>query len=127
LREAAMADSTVKFVVLLKKKPGMSFQAFQDYYENKHSKLIKLIPRVQRYMRRYLHPLDPNISMEADDRFHVITEIYFKNRADFEYAILNNPNPDVPGILAEDEEKLFDRSQIMFYTVDERETDLAAG
>jgi uncharacterized protein (TIGR02118 family) len=121
-----MADDYVKLVVLLKKKPGMSFEDFQDYYENHHSKLITLLPRVQRYFRRYLHPLDGH-PMNTDDEagtYHVITELWFNSREDLDVAMARNAEPDVYQALADDELNLFDRSQTRINIVEERFSDL---
>jgi hypothetical protein len=122
-----MAEKYVKLVVLLSKKPGMSFEDFKNYYETHHSKLIYLIPRVKRYRRRYLHPIDdPSLTREApQQQYHVITELWFKDRADFEFAMGRNVDPEVATILAEDEARLFDRSKACLNVVDEYETDLA--
>jgi hypothetical protein len=123
--ETSMSETYVKLVALLKKKPEMSFEDFQTYYETKHSKLIKLIPRVQRYFRRYLHPLSGHPMNEQNNcEFDVITELWFKNREDLDYAMRRNAEPSVYKMLAEDEQKLFDRSKTRINVVEERVTDL---
>ena len=121
------AENYVKLVVLLKKKPGMSFADFQNYYETKHSKFIRLIPRVQRYFRRYLHPFPGSSSAETpqEQPFEVITELWFKSREDLEFAMERNASPEVAEILAEDEEHLFIRSQARLFVVEECYSDLS--
>jgi hypothetical protein len=122
-----MSEDYVKLVALLKMKPGISFEEFQEYYENKHSKLIRLIPRVQRYFRRYLRPVGGvRVALGVDEpAFSVITELWFKNREDLDFALRRNADPDVAKILAEDEEHLFDRSKARLYILEERFSDLS--
>ncbi|HKQ84289.1 MAG TPA: EthD domain-containing protein [Steroidobacteraceae bacterium] len=121
-----MNDGYTKLVVLLKKKPGMSFEEFQQYYENTHCKFIRLIPRVQRYFRRYLHPLEGHPVNTRDDslEYHVITELWFNSREDLDFAMRRNAEPDVLDVLIPDEEKLFDRSKTRVNIVEERYSDL---
>jgi hypothetical protein len=125
--EVGMSEDYVKLVALLKIKPGISCEEFQEYYENKHSKLIRLLPRVQRYFRRYLRPVDGLSSAFSVDEaaFSVITELWFKNREDLDFALRRNADPEVAKILAEDEEHLFDRSKAQLYIVEERFSDLS--
>jgi hypothetical protein len=126
IAEASMSDHHAKLVILLKKKSGMSFEAFQNYYENNHSKLIRLIPRVQRYFRRYLHPLveHPMNTVDESAEFTVITELWFKTRADLDFAMARCADPYVFKTLEEDEQNLFDRSKTRINVVEERVSDL---
>jgi uncharacterized protein (TIGR02118 family) len=121
-----MNDGYTKLVVLLKKKPGMSFEEFQNYYETTHCKFIRLIPRVQCYFRRYLHPLTTHPGHADDDstEYHVITELWFNSREDLEYAMRRNAEPAVLDVLVPDEEKLFDRSKTRVHIVEKHYSDL---
>ena len=110
-----MSDSYVKLATLLKRKQGMSVEDFQRYYENHHAKLIRLLPGVRRYFRRYLHPLAAqpvHIDKPQDEQeFDVITELWFATRQDMETALARLAEPEIAAIFREDEEKLFDRSR----------------
>ena len=47
-----------KLLVLTKRKPGMSLQQFQDYYENAHARLVlRITPLMRKYRRNYLTPV----------------------------------------------------------------------
>jgi len=55
-----MTASRYKILLFLKRRPGMTLEAFRDYYENHHAPLCeKYASGVSRYMRRFLIPL-PN-------------------------------------------------------------------
>lgn len=50
----------VKLVCFLKRKPGMSREAFYDHWENRHGPLIAGIPELARHIVRYeQHRPDP--------------------------------------------------------------------
>jgi len=118
-----------KAVVLLKKKPGMTIEDFVEYYESTHAKLgERVLPTAERYFRRYLTPYptpQPDPGQEPD--YDVITEIWYKDRATFEASMMSLTNPVIAKEIAEDEEKLFDRSKIHIFTVEECESKLGGG
>ena len=56
-----------KILLFMKRRPGMSFEAFKDYYENHHVPLaLKYTSGVKRYLRRYL-TAHPNPETGASD------------------------------------------------------------
>jgi uncharacterized protein (TIGR02118 family) len=114
-----------KLVIFLKRKPGSTIEEFQRYYETKHSKLIRLLPRVKRYFRRYLRPLSEH-PMNTDDgsAYDVLTELWFDSREDLDLAMSYCSHPDVYDTLAEDETKFLDRSKTRLFVVDEHHSDL---
>ena len=81
-----MSKSAVKFIALIKKKEGLSQEAFKEYYETKHVPLVASIyNKWSRYIRNYtgdgvfLHPdLGNQISYDA------ITEFWFDTEDDYE-------------------------------------------
>ena len=115
-----------KTIHLLTKKPGMSAEAFRDYYETTHRKFVKHLPGVRRYIRRYVTPL----TGEAADHpgFDVIMEMWFDDEDAWRRgmaALQNSPHFED---LCLDEEQLFDRSKIVAsrsMRVEEWETDAA--
>ncbi len=115
-----------KVVFLLKKKAGMTTEAFKAYYEGTHARLGKrVLPTAERYFRRFLTPFPPPGPGEAvDSDVDVITEIWFKDRATFEAAMQELQQPTIAAEIAADEEHLFDRSKIRAFTVDEHESSL---
>lgn len=116
-----------KAVLLLKRRPGMTRDDFVAYYEGVHAKLgERLLPTVERYMRRYLKPFPGSADgQDAETDYDVITELWFRDRPAFEAAMAGLGEPATAKELAQDEERLFDRSKIRFYTVEEFESTLA--
>jgi len=115
-----------KLIALLKKKAGMSFEDFVEYYETTHAKLgVRVLPTAERYFRRYLSPFPAAESGERQETdYDVITEVWFKDRATFEAAMSDLSDPVIAEEIAQDEEQLFDRSRIRFFTVEEYESQL---
>jgi hypothetical protein len=115
-----------KILILLKRRPGMSMHDFIDYYESVHSKLGEkhLKGHGMRYVRRYLHSMPALSSAEVPEgEYDVVTEMWFADRAAFE-ASSAGMDPRAMAEIAEDEERLFDRSKTRFFTVEERESQL---
>ncbi|SCW77950.1 conserved hypothetical protein [Sphingobium faniae] len=116
-----MDPKPIKLVSILTKNPALSFQEFQDYYENKHCKTIKLIPGVQRYFRRYLQTLPGGtVPFSEEPVFTAMAELWFNSREDLEFALRRSADPEIANILVPDEKFLFDREKMRIYTVDER-------
>jgi EthD domain len=111
----------VKLVLLLKRRAGMSVEDFRKYYETTHSVLgKKILPSAIRYQRRYLQALGAAPGYEAvGETYDCITEVWFADHAAMEAALVAAAAPDAAALLAEDEAKLFDRSKIRFYLVEE--------
>ena len=106
----------VKMILLLKRRDGMSFEDFVAYYENHHSVLgKKILPTAIKYQRRFLKP----IGDAMPDSYDCITEVWFADQAAMEAALASAATPTNAALLAEDEAKLFDRSKIRFYMVDQ--------
>jgi len=123
-----MATEIYKILLFLKRRPGMSVEAFREYYEGVHVKLCeKYAVGSKRYLRRFLQPApNPDTGKAEELPFDVITEIWLTDRAMFEKVVeLTARNLPPPEILA-DEHKLFDRSKSRVATVIEFESDLAA-
>lgn len=110
-----------KAVCLLKRRQGMSFDEFVDYYETNHRLLgEKWLPTVKSYVRRYLRPVANPVTGEAPELdYDVITEMWFETREAFEAAMAGLCDPGALREISEDEEKLFDRSRICLCTVEE--------
>jgi EthD domain len=115
-----------KYVVLARRKSGLTLDEFKRYYENHHSKLLlsfKDAP-LARYLRRYLHPqqhLDPGSAGEAHD---VIAELWCNSPAEMDRLMSIMAEPAAAELFAKDEEHLFDRQSMKTYRVEEHETDL---
>jgi uncharacterized protein (TIGR02118 family) len=114
-----------KMVCLLKRRPGMSLEEFKSYYESTHRKIgEKYLPTCARYVRRYLTPFgaNPVTGEAARPEYDVLTEIWFESREAFDAAMASLADPEVAREIAEDEERLFDRSKICLCTIEEHES-----
>ena len=50
-------DTSYKILLFMKRRPGMTVEAFRDYYESSHAPLCeKYSAGMKRYIRRYLDP-----------------------------------------------------------------------
>lgn len=110
-----------KAVIFIKRKPGMSFEDFVDYYENSHTKMAKRVPNLRHYSRRFLKPFASGLHPGAVELpYDVVTELGFDDEAEFHKGIAYLNEPETAALIADDEENVFDRKSIIFATVDER-------
>ena len=119
-----MAKSNYKILLFMKRRPGMTFEAFQDYYENHHVPLCeKYTSGVSRYLRRFVtpHP-NPETSASEELQFDVITELWFEDEAVFRGTVQYLATSIMPDEIVEDEKRLFDRTKTRMATVVERES-----
>jgi uncharacterized protein (TIGR02118 family) len=122
-----MAEGRYKILMFMKRRPGMSFEAFQDYYENHHAPLCqKYASGISRYMRRFITP-HPNPETGANEelQFDVITELWFEDEATFRGTVKYLATSIMPDEVVKDEKQLFDRSKTRMATVIERDSELA--
>jgi hypothetical protein len=112
----------------MKRKPGMSVEAFRDYYETKHAPLCaQSSTNLQRYIRRFIDPKPhPETGPNEEMEFDVITELWCKDEASFNGLLSYLTSSVMPDFIVADEKNLFDRSSFRIATVVECETDLAA-
>lgn len=125
-----MTASTIyKIVLMLKRRPGMSFEAFRDYYERHHAPLAGRhgAAALTRYIRRYLVPQDhPENGPAGELPFDVLTEMWFEDEQTFDATLAFITTTASPAEIVADEMELFDRSAMRIATVIERETNLNA-
>ncbi|MEZ5743003.1 MAG: EthD domain-containing protein [Sphingomonadaceae bacterium] len=114
---------TVTVITLLKRREGMSKADFIAYYEENHRKIGEqvLAGYATRYVRRFLHPMDGEDQHEDAD---VVMEIDFPDAATRDACFAALSDPATQAMIAEDEAKLFDRSRIRTFTVEERASDI---
>ena len=115
------SNSVVKFVALMNKRVGMSTEAFRDYYETHHRLLGEkyLKDNAIKYMRRYATSVS-----QAESEFDVILEIWYADMEKFQAGMAYLQTPEIAAEIREDEEKLFDRSKMKTYFVEEFESQL---
>lgn len=115
-----------KMIVFLKRKPGMSDQAFRDYYEKNHAMLVqRSAPKMRKYVRNYITPIG-NEMYAPDDSGGVdcVTEAWFETTEDYESTISHILGSTIAEDLARDEENLFDRPFIRWFKAEEFESEL---
>ncbi|MGO9932623.1 MAG: EthD domain-containing protein [Steroidobacteraceae bacterium] len=112
-----MAD--YKILLFMKRRPGMSVEAFRDYYENHHAPLcVTYASGMKRYERRFLtpHP-NPDTGATEELAFDVITELWFDDETVFRSTVAYLSTSKMPDPVVEDEKRLFDRSKTRMATV----------
>ena len=121
-----MAEDTYKILLFMKRRPGMSFEAFKDYYENHHAPLCaKYTSGVNRYLRRFLTPhRNPETGATEELQFDVITELWFKDEAIFRGTVQYLATSIMPDEIVADEKQLFDRAKTRMATIVECESTL---
>jgi hypothetical protein len=122
-----MADSKYKILLFMKRRPGMTLEAFKDYYENHHAPLCaKYASGISRYLRRFLtpHP-NPETGATQELQFDVITELWFEDEAVFRGTVQYLATSIMPDEVVEDEKRLFDRAKTRMATVVECESALS--
>jgi len=120
-----MAETAWKILLFMKRKPGMSMDAFRDYYENRHVPLaMQHSQGIARYVRRYIEPQRHAESGTCEELpYDVITELWFDDEATFRGTVDYIANNVMPDEIVTDEANLFDRSTMRMATVVECETD----
>ena len=115
---------TVTVITLLKRRSGMSKADFIAYYEEHHRRIGERVRAdyATRYVRRFLHPLDgADLEHDAD----VVMEIDFPDAPTRDACFAAMGDPATMAEIVADEEKLFDRSRIRTFEVEERGSDMA--
>lgn len=118
-----------KILLFMKRRPGMSVDAFRDYYENHHVPLaLQSAAGITRYIRRYLDP-QPNAETGRNDELEwdVITELWFDDEKVFKGTVRYLSTTVLSDEIIADEMNLFDRSKNRMATVVEHETDFNRG
>jgi hypothetical protein len=104
---------------LMKRRPGMTVEAFRDYYETRHAMLGKAAAdgHAIGYQRHYLDPMGPG---DPPPVYDVMMQLCFPDRATFERctgAVASDPARRDAFI--EDELKLFDRDSVATFAAED--------
>jgi uncharacterized protein (TIGR02118 family) len=118
----------VKTIAFLKKKAGLSREAFIEYYETRHVPLIlEIAPQISEYRRNFLIEHGAIIASGAPPLdFDVVTELCYPDREAYAAAMAAFTLPENAQRIARDEENVFDRSRTRFFEVDERRAELGS-
>ena len=118
----------VKMVGLLKRRRGMSVEAFRTYYESTHRVIGEkyLSGYAVKYMRRFLDARsDPaTATFGADGDFDVILEIWYPDEATYLAVSKRLGQADAAAEILADELKLFDREKNRFFTLTESASEM---
>jgi uncharacterized protein (TIGR02118 family) len=110
-----------KVIALLTRKPGISREAFIEYYETRHVPLIRsLFPDIADYRRNYVDLTGAIIAdgTTAPD-FDSVTELWFPDRKGYDAMLKAHFETDAGERVAKDEENFLDRSKTRFFIVEE--------
>src|SRR5690606_4736050 len=112
----------LKLTFLMKRKPGMSFADFRDYYETRHAPLASaLCPSLVRYTRTYVTDC---IAMSrsapaSEPDFDCITQCWYDVEGGWEERSKDLLPPDVFKQMAADEENFLDRARTRLLITEE--------
>ncbi|MCR9278777.1 MAG: EthD domain-containing protein [Pseudomonadaceae bacterium] len=103
----------IKLIGLMTRRPGMSHEAFREYYETRHRLIGEkyLAGGACRYMRRYLSSTDPL----SDVLYDCILEVWYPDETAMQNTSARLALPAIAAEIAADEEQLFDRGKLLFY------------
>tara|TARA_B100001013_G_scaffold332114_1_gene248142 strand:+ start:391 stop:741 length:351 start_codon:yes stop_codon:yes gene_type:complete len=114
-----------KLIALICKKPEISEEDFQSYYEHKHVPLIQnLFPMLADYKRTYLSSskllygelsLHPNNTVSSCD---VITELFFNDDEQLNLFMELAARDDIVDIIRNDESNFLDSDKTIMYQVE---------
>lgn len=110
---------TVTLITLLKRREGMSKADFVTYYEEHHRRIGEtvLAGYATRYVRRFLYPMNGEDQVYDAD---VVMEIDFPDTATRDACFTAMGDPATITMIEQDEARLFDRTRIRTFTVEER-------
>lgn len=118
-----MPEPVFKILLFMKRRPGLSVEAFREYYETRHAPLAeKYSSGVSRYIRRYIDPQPHPETGEWVDGPDVITELWFEDEKVYRGTLAYITSSLMPDEIVADERNLFDRSSFRIATVVERES-----
>lgn len=110
----------IKAIALLRRKDGLSREAFIAYYETRHAPLIRtLLPHIVDYHRNYVVREGAFTSKVAALDLDSVTEMRFASRAHYDAFLAAAADPHTAALIAQDEENVFDRAATRMFVVDE--------
>jgi hypothetical protein len=116
----------LKLTFLMKRKKGMTFEDFRDYYENRHAPLAaRLCPALVHYSRTYITGWEPlaRSAQLPEPGFDCITECWYDVEGSWEERKLDLLPADVFRQLAADEENFLDRKANRLLMTDRKTSD----
>ncbi|MGD2082139.1 MAG: EthD domain-containing protein [Chromatiales bacterium] len=107
----------IKLIVAIRRRAGMSPEAFHEHWRSTHARLVRGSPAAARYMRRYVqcHTL-PESYAQGEPAFDGTTEIWFDSVADMEAFY---SDPDYLENVKPDESRFADMTRTVFFATRE--------
>ena len=107
----------IKLIVAIKRRQGMSPEAFHDYWRTTHAELVQSIPAARRYIRRYVqaHTL-PQAYEQGEVAFDGTAELWFDSVED-QQAFFSDP--DYLRVVKPDESRFADMERTVFFLTEE--------
>jgi uncharacterized protein (TIGR02118 family) len=116
-RVSKEVGSMVKAVSFIRRKPGTRLEDFMEHYESVHAPLAMRHFPLKKYSRNYI-TAPPGL--EGFD-FDCITEVWFETMEDCQAAAEFSVS-EAYKVISDDEETFMDRTSIVAFLVEERET-----
>ena len=118
----------IKQVSMMKRHPSLTMEQFITRYESHHAKFGEVLFKdANRFVRRYVKPQVNPLTGEAKELdFDVLMEIWWNSQADFDAAMTAIPKSPNLAAIRESGATLFASHDNPAFTVDERDTDMAA-
>jgi uncharacterized protein (TIGR02118 family) len=108
----------IKLMLLLTRKPGMSFAEFRDYYESRHVPLASSFATpLLRYKRNYVEA-----TMLGAPECDCITEVWYDVGGQWQEQRSRIVSPEMSALIAADEENFLDRPATRIVVVEESES-----
>jgi hypothetical protein len=113
----------IKVMALFRRKNGLTFEEFVEYYEKRHAVLGRqYMTGVVKYQRRFLKSADNPIEGSAVDDFDCLTEVWFESKAAMDTTYARLGEPDIAKIIAADEDNIFEREATRCFIINEEHT-----
>ena len=110
-----------KLIGLLKKKPGMSREEFENYYETRHAPLaVRITAMGHDYRRNYVRKMrSAGVEVDALPPFDVITEVWIRDSLAYESFAASMRDAVIRDQIVADEERFLDRAASQIFVVEE--------
>lgn len=116
---AAERGPVIKLILMVRRKPGITREAFMSYYESKHAPLAaSVMLKCKKYVRNFVAE-----ELTGALNFDVMTEFWFDVDGTWEEARKSLADPATRQLLEEDEARFMDRTSMRVFLADERPTD----
>lgn len=115
---AAERGLVIKLILVVRRKPGMTREAFVSYYESTHAPLAaSVMLKCKKYVRNFVAE-----ELTGALNFDVMTEFWFDVDGSWEETRESLTDAATRQLLEEDEARFMDRSSMRVFLADERPT-----